>query len=64
MFSNTLMPKRQGLISSQMAKREMPNDFVAASGAQVFDLSYFLKGSLAGGPHAHTRPLPVWQNRV
>jgi len=69
MFSNTLMPKRQGLISSQMAKREMPNDFVAASGAQVFDLSYFLKGSLAGGiccsiTHGALTPVDVVKTRI
>ena len=48
MFASSLLPKRQGLVS-QMPAREMPNDFVAASGAQVFDLGYFLKGALAGG---------------
>ena len=70
MFSNTLMPKRQGLISSHMAKREMPNDFVAASGGeQVFDANYFLKGSLAGGiccsiTHGGLTPVDVVKTRI
>ena len=69
MFSNTLLPKRQGLISSKMAKQEMPNDFVAASGAQVFDLAYFLKGSLAGGiccsiTHGALTPVDVVKTRI
>lgn len=70
MFSNTLMPKRQGLISSHMAKREMPNDFVAASGGeQVFDATYFLKGSLAGGiccsiTHGGLTPVDVVKTRI
>jgi hypothetical protein len=50
MFSASLSSKRHGIAGALPARKEMPNDFVAASGgAQVFDLNYFLKGALAGG---------------
>jgi hypothetical protein len=68
MFASSLLPKRQGLVS-QMPAREMPNDFVAASGAQVFDLGYFLKGALAGGiccsiTHGALTPVDVVKTRI
>ena len=50
MFSASLLSKRHGIASALPARKEMPNDFVAASGdSPVFDLKYFLSGALAGG---------------
>jgi hypothetical protein len=69
MFSSSLLNKRHG-VAGVPVRKEMPNDFVAASGgAQVFDLNYFLKGALAGGiccsiTHGALTPVDVVKTRI
>eukprot|EP01047_Picozoa_sp_COSAG01_P018639 COSAG01_NODE_1014_length_12131_cov_10.088749_10_plen_154_part_00 len=63
--------KPMGVIETmrQRQRDAMPNDFCAASAGEVYDMTYYLKGALAGGTccsitHGALCPVDVVKTRI